>query len=102
MNTLCATKQEKLDALRRRLAERLPGIVAELEAACREQLAAPADAVKLELAVRGSHTLAGTAGTYGYLELGQAARALELLLRAGTAAAGDVETHLAQVRLRLP
>lgn len=98
---LSAAHQEKLDALRRRLAERLPGIVAEIETACREWMAAPADAARHEKAVRTSHTLAGTAGTYGYLELGQAARALELLLRGG-APLGDVEAQMGRLRLGLP
>jgi chemotaxis protein histidine kinase CheA len=98
---LSATHQEKLEALRRRLAERLPGIVADIESACREFLALPADPERRERAVRGSHTLAGTAGTYGYLTLGQAAKALELLLRGGGAAA-EVEAQLGRLRLELP
>jgi HPt (histidine-containing phosphotransfer) domain-containing protein len=101
MSTLSAAKQEKLDALRRSLAARLPGIVADLETACRGFLAFPSDAEKHERAVRGSHTLAGTAGTFGYHEMGRAARALEFLLR-GPAPAAEVEAHLAQVRAGLP
>lgn len=101
MSTLLGTKQEKLDALRRALAERLPRIVAELESACREHLALPSDAEKKERAVRGAHTLAGTAGTFGYLELGRSARALEILL-GGSAPAADVEAPLARLRAALP
>lgn len=98
---LSATHQEKLEALRRRLAERLPGIVSDIEASCRELLALPADPDRRERAVRGSHTLAGTAGTYGYLALGQAAKALELLLRGGGSAEA-VEAQLGRLRLELP
>jgi chemotaxis protein histidine kinase CheA len=101
MSALCGSKQEKLDALRRSLTARLPGIVTDLESACREHLALPSDAEKAERAVRGAHTLAGTAGTFGHLELGKAARALELLLR-GRAPAADVEARLLQLRTCLP
>ena len=101
MSALMGTRQEKLDALRRSLTARLPGIVADLESACREHLALPSDAEKKERAVRGAHTLAGTAGTFGHLELGRMARVLEMLLRGGASAA-DVETPLAQLRAALP
>ena len=101
MSTLLGTKQDKLDALRRSLAARLPGIVADLESACREHLAQPSDAEKKERAVRAAHTLAGTAGTFGYLDLGRTARALELLLR-DAAPAADVEASVVRLRPSLP
>jgi len=94
---LDAAMREKLEALRRRLAERLPGMVAELEDVVRRCLESPADPGRREPAVRGSHTLAGTAGTYGFLDLGRAARGLELLLRDGAAPVA-VEAGLAELR----
>ena len=91
---LNAAQQEKLEALRRRFAERLPGLVAELEELAR------LPERREEATLRG-HTLAGTAGTYGFAALGRAARALELLLRDG-APAEAVEGALRELRLNLP
>lgn len=91
---LSAVQREKLEALRRRFADRLPGMVLELEEACR----APE---KLEEAIRRAHTLAGTAGTFGLTELGRLARALEILLREGGAASAT-DDLLRELRARLP
>lgn len=99
MNALDVIRQEKLDALRRRLVERLPSLVADLEAACRDALL---DEARREPALRGSHTLAGTAGTYGFRDLGRAAAALEDLFRAGTPKAEEVEAALLRLRELLP
>jgi len=91
---LSAVQQEKLEALRRRFADRLPGMVGEIEELCR----APG---KLEETIRRAHTLAGTGGTFGFSELGRAARALELALR-DAAPAEAVEELLRELRARLP
>lgn len=103
MNAFDDAKREKLEALRRRLLERLPGMLADIDTACRDTLAAPGDAARRERAVLASHSMAGTAGTYGFPEIGEVSRDLEKALRgAGPSPARDVETLLARLQGLLP
>ncbi len=93
----------KLEGLRRRLLERLPELLAEIESACRASLAAPGDAARFERAVHASHTMAGTAGTYGFIEIGDISRDLELIFRvAPPPPAREVEALLGRLRELLP
>ncbi len=103
MHAFDASKEEKLEALRRRLLERLPGMLADIASACRDAVAAPGDAGRFERAVRACHTMAGTAGTYGFFAIGEISHDLEKLLRGSAPlVARDVEVLLAQLREFLP
>lgn len=62
----------KLAPLRRRFAEELPSRIDAM------QRALAADPPRTEDALRAAHSLAGTAGTFGFHALGDAAKALEL------------------------
>ena len=75
-----ATREERLRALRARYAGELPGKIAAI-IECWEALATATDpeAAQSELH-RRVHTLTGSAGTFGYPALSDAARALEALL----------------------
>lgn len=71
---------ERLATLRRQFGEALPARIAALRARWEALCAAwdPATAAELH---RQAHSLAGTAGTMGYPEVGHAARMLERLLK---------------------
>lgn len=91
MTPLSPSRAEKLKKLRDHFLGQLPGILEELEAACREGA--------LPEAHRRAHTLAGTAGTFGFDDVGRAARALELLLQDASAAdAPGVPEALSRVK----
>lgn len=103
MNTFDAAKEERLGALRRRLLERLPGMLADIASACRDTLAAPGDAARHERAVRACHTMAGTAGTYGFFAIGDVSHDLERAFRgSATPPERDIETLLAHLLGLLP
>lgn len=102
--------QQFLDAQRAEYGRSLPGKVAQIEALWRLAAGAgpePGSMVQLE---RLAHTLAGTAGTLGFVATGQAARALELLLQQealqgggeGTALHPDIERAVAALLGSLP
>jgi HPt (histidine-containing phosphotransfer) domain-containing protein len=71
--------QARLDALRAGFAARLRERLAELEALV--QRAHGGDAGALRPALAAAHRLAGTAGSYGYPDVGDAAAALERALQ---------------------
>ncbi len=81
MNSMSPAKQEKLEALRRRFLSRVPVMVRDVVDACVRLLGGSPDPEGLASALRGAHTLAGTAGTFGLPDVSEAARALEALLR---------------------
>lgn len=106
MEALSPSKQEKLAALRRSFVGRLPGMVSDVRNACTALLGGTPDPESMTLAVRGAHTLAGTAGTYGLAEVSAVARSLENLLRPVQAGSGALDEtaacsvidHLARLR----
>ena len=67
----------ELDALRASYAERLPGRLAELTAALRAASGAGASGADTRDAQRLAHTLKGTAGSYGFAEVGSALETIE-------------------------
>jgi HPt (histidine-containing phosphotransfer) domain-containing protein len=89
---------ERLAAVRRRFGARLRDRIAELEAciaSVRDGRTPTSDAIVL------AHRLAGTAGSFGYVEAGQEAAAIELLLRRhdqGHDETTSLPDHLARLR----
>jgi periplasmic divalent cation tolerance protein len=93
-----------LEAHREQFRDALPQRLALLEAMSGQLAAAAApDPEKMEDFERRAHSLAGSAGTFGFHEIGQAARSLEAAVRrlraAGCGVAGrQVGTALAGLR----
>jgi HPt (histidine-containing phosphotransfer) domain-containing protein len=81
--------QEKLRAIEELFTERLPERLRELDAALSRCLNEPRQKEHCVTLHRVLHTLAGSAGTFGFVELGLRARKLEeavnQLIRDGTA-----------------
>ena len=67
----------ELDALRESYAERLPGRLAELATALRTARAAGASEADARSAQRLAHTLKGTAGSYGFADVGAALETID-------------------------
>ena len=80
MNPPAASREEKLRALRARFVADLPGLLDDLDRACRG--AAAGGAASVQEAYRHAHTLAGTAGTFGLMAVAAESRALEAACRA--------------------
>ena len=74
--------EEKLKVLELMFLGKLPGRLAEIEQALEQFLAAPEDKEALQLMHRLLHTMAGTAGTFGFNEVGEAARLYDNQLKA--------------------
>lgn len=74
--------QEALLALEIKFTEKLPSKLLEIEQALAPFVADPKDMQALVLLHRLLHTMAGSAGTFGFDELGAQARALESRLKA--------------------
>lgn len=101
--------QQFLDEQRSEYGRCLPDKVAQIEALWRLAAATGSDLevrVRLE---RLAHTLAGTAGTLGFVAAGQAARALELLVQQALQGGGewtalhpDIELAIAGLHASLP
>jgi len=72
--------QDKLQALMTAYADKLPGKIQELQLAWQD-LQTKYDKEKLMEFHREAHTLCGSAGTYGYIELSQVVRELSNYLR---------------------
>ena len=86
--------QRFLDEQRNEYGSSLPGKVAQIEAHWRFVASGQGDVDTLAELERLAHTLAGTAGTLGFVAAGQAAKALELLVqRAMQDAAGWAALH---------
>ena len=67
----------ELDALRESYAKRLPGRLVELDTALRTARAAGASEADARSAQRLAHTLKGTAGSYGFADVGAALETIE-------------------------
>jgi CheY-like chemotaxis protein len=84
----------ELDELRQSFSDRLGGRVREIAEACEEARTAPGSLEPLRRLHRLAHSLHGTAGTFGYPAVGDAAYALERrvkeLLDAGMADGADI------------
>jgi HPt (histidine-containing phosphotransfer) domain-containing protein len=81
MGTMDETLENKLAELHRAYASGLPTQVQGVRAAISAWMANPSDAALQTEAKRLAHRIAGTAGSYGLIEVGMAARAVELLAR---------------------
>lgn len=79
-NTLSAEIQQRLTELQALFHAQLPGRIAEMQQ-CWKQLKAQWQADELSRLHHICHSLAGSAGTFGAHELGDAARELDLLLK---------------------
>ena len=86
----------KLGQLRERFVERLRGRLDELEGLVERARGDPSEGTLAE-AVSVAHRLAGTAGSYGFVEVGEAAAALERSLQ--RIAGGQDEWEAAQAAL---
>jgi len=92
-----------LEAQRREYGAQLPARVAALEALW-AAVRAPGGAAQLPELERAAHSLAGSAGTFGFAQMGAASKALEMALqRFGSAhdAPAAVESALSAVRSAL-
>lgn len=72
----------QLAELRKGYAKQLPEKVQRIEAACEAFFTQGWDEERCTTACRAAHSLAGSSGTYGFGDLGRAAKALELLIKA--------------------
>lgn len=81
MNERDAELNEAIRALGQLFISRLPAKLAETEAASLRLSNAPDDREAYTLLHRLLHTMAGSAGTFGFPEIGERARALELKLK---------------------
>jgi len=75
------TVQAQLDKLRKKYGRELPEKVARVEAAFAQLLGAPWEEQPCKDAYRQIHSLAGSSGTYGFMEFAKIARAVETLLK---------------------
>lgn len=82
MDTQKQTLEERLNALRDSYAEKLPEKLADIEALCSSLCHDQWDWTKVEDLHRQTHTLAGSAPTFGFNEVGQNARRIEQDLKA--------------------
>ncbi len=74
--------QQALAALRDGFAKKISSKVEEIHQSWERLKAAPEDGRTFHLLHRQAHTLAGTAATYGFEEVGRLAREIELILQA--------------------
>lgn len=84
--------QQFLDEQRSEYGRSLPGKVAQIDALWRVAAAGESEAQSRLQLERLAHTLAGTAGTLGFVAVGQAARALELLVQQALQGGGEWTT----------
>ena len=68
---------EKLSALEAAFEARLPGKLSEIDGALSESLRLSSDKKSLQALHRLLHTMAGSAGTFGFVAMGSRARELE-------------------------
>lgn len=73
--------QKFLDEQRNEYGRSLPGKVGQIESLWRVAVSGGLEGESLAQLERLAHTLAGTAGTLGFVAAGQAAKALELLVQ---------------------
>ena len=72
----------QLAELRKGYAKQLPEKIQRIEAACEAFFSQTWDEERCRTACRSAHSLAGSSGTYGFGELGKAAKGVELLIKA--------------------
>ncbi|MET3119704.1 diguanylate cyclase (GGDEF)-like protein [Undibacterium sp. GrIS 1.8] len=94
--------QEKLRALENLFLEKLPLKMQEMEEALAHFLAKPEDKEALTILHRLLHTMAGSAGTFGFAEMGLQAREFEIRLKPLFAeeiwSLADLDTYAAELR----
>ena len=73
--------QAKLAKLKQKYGSELPNKISSVEAAFAPALAGPWEEQICATAYRQIHSLAGSAGTYGFTEISEVARAAEALLK---------------------
>jgi HPt (histidine-containing phosphotransfer) domain-containing protein len=91
----------RLRALNDKFAASLPGTLEKLEAARAQVALAQPDPARLKDLHQVLHTIAGSAGTFGYAVLGQQARRLEQRMRmlmSETASQADWEVWMADLQ----
>ena len=71
----------QLAVLRKGYARQLPEKIQRIEEACTSFWSQPWDEERCLTACRSAHSLAGSSGTYGFADLGKAARAPRKFLR---------------------
>lgn len=101
--------QQFLDQQRAAYGRNLPGKIGQIEALWRVAAAAGSETASRVQLERLAHTLAGTAGTLGFVAAGRAARALELLVQQAmqgedkwTALQPDIELAIVGLQGSLP
>jgi len=75
------TVQAQLDKLRKKYGRELPEKIARVEAVFAPLFAGPWEEQACKDAYRQIHSLAGSSGTYGFMEIAKIARAAEALLK---------------------
>ncbi len=94
--------QEKLKGLRKIFSDQLPEKIREIEEALEGLLRDEWDKTRAETVARLIHTMAGTAGTFGFSAIRSAAKSIEALLRTATKdSALPAANLLAQMREQL-
>ena len=88
--------KKRLEALHKRFAGTLPERIRQLEECCAAYLENKADLEAMETAVRAAHTLAGSAASFGFKDVGSAAKTLEAALKTGTETEGGPDEELEQ------
>lgn len=96
-NTVDAGLQEKLRELELIFADRLPGKIREIRETMANCFAAEPGAESLHTLYRLLHSLAGSAGIFGFQELGQRARTLEIEFKSLIALPESGENNLARL-----
>ncbi|AZP13670.1 MULTISPECIES: diguanylate cyclase [Undibacterium] len=88
--------QDALAALNLLFAEKLPSKLAEIEAALAQFMEHPQDVDALTLLHRLLHTMSGSAGTFGFDDLGRRSRQLEVRIKALLTGAVWIDLERAQ------
>jgi len=99
MTTKLITRSEKLQALRLNFISQLPGMMEQLVVDATGGGEASPDPQALARAQRQAHTLAGTAGTFGLMEIYRDARELEELFVSSLQAGRAPESGLLRLRV---
>jgi HPt (histidine-containing phosphotransfer) domain-containing protein len=92
----------QLAELRKGYAKQLPEKVQRIETLCEAFFTQAWEQERCATACRSAHSLAGSSGTYGFGELGKAAKTLELLIKASLERKGPpTPAELEQARMAL-
>src|SRR5579885_810183 len=95
-----ASAEEAISMLRRAYAEQLPGKLADLEQAVQLARGKPADQLLLAGVRTRAHKLRGTAGSYGFPEVGKAMGRIEDALAAVATGGAETGRLVSQLRRR--